>query len=66
VIREVFYIMILVVFPVIWLQRHAVITHGIGAMLAEVGISTSRDLSIFCPPILINGLFFDLLPRSAC
>jgi hypothetical protein len=66
VIGKVFYTMILVVFPVIGLQRHAIITHGIGTMLAEVGISTSGDLSIFCSPVLINGLFFDLLPRAAC
>jgi len=66
VIGEVFYIMILVVFSVIWLQWHAIITHGIGAMLAKVGISMSRYLSVFCSPVLINGLFFDLLPRSTC
>jgi len=64
VIGEVLYIMILVIFPVIWLQRHTIITHGISAMLAEVGISMSGDLSIFCPPVLINGIFSDLLPRT--
>ena len=65
-IRKMFYAMILVVFPVIWLQWHAVITHGISTMLAKVGISTSGDLSIFCSPVLINSVFLGLLPRSAC
>jgi hypothetical protein len=41
VIGEVLDVMILVVLPVIGLQRHAIVAHGIGSMLAKVSISTS-------------------------
>ena len=64
-IGEVFYTMILVVFPVIWLQRHAIIAHSIGPVLAEFSISTSRHLPVLCSPVFVHGIFFDLLPRSA-
>lgn len=66
VIGKVFYIMILVVFAVIRLQRHAIITHSVGPVLAEIRVSTSGNLSVPCSPILIYGTFFDILPRSAC
>ena len=46
-IGEVLDAMILVVLPVIGLQRHAIVAHGIGTMFAKVGISSSRNLSIF-------------------
>jgi hypothetical protein len=66
VIGKVFYITIVVVFAVMWLQWHAIITHGISAMLAKVGISMPGNLSVFCSPVLIDGPFFDLFPRSTC
>jgi len=64
VIGEVLDVMILVIFPVMGLQWHAIVAHGIGPVLAEVDISTSVNFSIFCPPILIYGVFLDSLPRS--
>ena len=66
VIGKVFNTMLLVVFPVIRLQRHAIIAHSIGSVLAEISISTSGNIPVPCSPVLVHGIFFDLLPRSAC
>ncbi len=65
-IGKVFYIMVLMIFPVVWLQRHAIIAHGISPVLAEIRISTSGNFPVLRPPVLIYGIFFDILPRSAC
>ena len=64
-IGKVFNIMVLVVFPVIRFQRHAIIAHSIGPVLAEISISTSRNLPVLCSPVFVHGIFCNLLPRSA-
>lgn len=64
-IGEVLDAIILVVLAVIGLQRHAIVAHSIGSVLAKVGISTSWYFSIYCSPILIYCVFLDCLPRSA-
>jgi hypothetical protein len=65
-IGKVLDVLVLVEFPVIRLERHAVITHGIGPVLAEVEVPTSRNLPILGSPVLIHGVFFNILPRPAC
>lgn len=65
-IGKVLDIMVLVVFLVIRLQRHAIIAHSIGTVLAEISISTSRNLPVLFSPVFVHGIFRDLLPRSAC
>lgn len=65
-IGKVFDIMFLVVFPVIRFQRHAIIAHSIGPVLAEVSISTSGNIPVLFSPVLVHGIFFDFLPRSTC
>src|SRR5712671_6049724 len=57
--------MVLVVFPVIRLQGHAIIAHSISPVLAEISISTSWNLPVHRPPVIVDGVLFDILPRSA-
>ena len=47
---------------VVGFQWHAIITHAVHTVPAEVGIPLTRDFAITFPPILINRVFYDELP----
>lgn len=53
-IRQVLDIMLSVVRRVVWFKRHAVVAHGVCAMLAKAGVAATRDLAVLGSPILID------------
>lgn len=51
-------VMFLVVRQVVWLKRHAVVAHAVGAVFAKRGVASTRYFPIFGAPELINGFLF--------
>jgi hypothetical protein len=53
-----------VVIGIVRLEGHAIVTHGVSAMLAEAGVARTRDLSISLPVVGVDGVFSDEFPRT--
>lgn len=49
---------------VVWLQRHAVVAHSVGAMFAQSSMP-ARNLSILGAPVLVDWVLFRDFPRSS-
>lgn len=60
--REVFNVMFSVVGGVVGFEGHAMVAHGVGAMLAELGITTPRYLTILGAPVTVDCILFNILP----
>jgi len=49
---------------IIGLERHAIVTHGVHAMLAEAAVAGTRNLSIMLTVVGIDSVLGDELPEA--
>jgi len=59
VIREILDVVLFVIGSIIRLKRHAIVTHSLGPVLAELGVFVPRNFSILCAPVFVYRIFLD-------
>ena len=59
VIREILDVVLFVIGSVIWLKRHAIVTHAFRPVLAELVVFVPRNFSILCTPVFVYRIFLD-------
>lgn len=57
-------ILLVMMLGIIRLERHAIIAHGVHAMLAEAGVAGARNFSIKLTVVGIDSILGDKLPRT--
>jgi len=59
VIREILDVVLFVMGSVIWLERHAIVAHAFGPMLAKLVVFVPWNFSILCAPVFVHRIFLD-------
>lgn len=60
--RKMFDVMFGVIRGIVGFEGHAMVAHGVGAVLAELSITTPRNLTILGAPVTVDCILFDILP----